>query len=367
MEVTCQRWFVLSPRHGLVEPEDWIEPYKETLADASEAERGEWSERILAELDRRLGGLKGLEFELHASPEFYEHGLLAGLRGAGANIAFGPDTDVFEPEPAKARANGGAARNKPKQAAAAQAPVPVPPPAPAPRISPVALKRERQETLDEFYALLDEQADRIGGYWTLPDCTGDDHWPAQGVVFFFEPEELRADGTTPRVVRVATHALTPNSKTRLWDRLRADRGTLGGSNPGAGNHRTSAFRRYLGKALIARGGFSEAAASWGKMTGLTAETKQLEIPLEIEVSNYLARMSFVWMAVPEMEDRIAMERGAVSLLSNLGRQPVDPPSADWLGQHGGEIIAGAGLWNQDHTEELPELGLLTLLRKHLDA
>jgi hypothetical protein len=235
-----------------------------------------------------------------------------------------------------------------------------------PRITPAELRHEREQMLEEFYGLLEEQAEGIGGHWTLPDCSGDDYWPDKGVVFFFEPGELRADGESLRVVRVATHALNPTSKAKLWDRLRSDRGTISGSNPGSGNHRTSAFRRLVGRALIARDGFPEAAETWGSMARLTADAKERELPLEIEVSAQLAKMSFVWMAVPELEDRVAIERGAVALLSNLNREPIDPPSSEWLGLYGGEIVAGSGLWNQDYTEHLPEPQLLELLRKNLE-
>src|SRR5690606_12049920 len=152
---------------------------------------------------------------------------------------------------------------------------------------------------------------------------------------------------------VATHALTEKSKTRLWDRLRADRGTVGGSNPGAGNHRASAIRRHIGRALISRDGYVEAAASWGIAGNVSPEMKQRELELEIAVSDYLAKMSFIWMAMPDIEDRIAVERMSVALLSNLGREPVDPPSPDWLGHQAGEVISGSGLWNIEHTKRAP--------------
>lgn len=365
VESSCGRWFVLSPRHGLVAPGDWIEPYQETLAEASEAERKQWSERILAELEQRLGSLKGVEFELHVSDEYRESGLVEGLKQAGAKVSFGvvaaeaegPEAEVAAPASAEA-------------AAVEVAPsAPAEPPEPeifVPRISPAELERERRELLAEFYSLLDEQADIIGGHWSLPDCSGDDHWPEKGVIFFFEPDELREDGESPRVVRVSSHALTPTSKVRLWDRLRADRGTISGRYPGAGNHRTSALRRHIGRALIARGDFPEAEESWGRMTGLTPEVKEREIPLEVAVSEHIAKLTFVWMGVEELEDRIAIERGAIALLSNLERNPIDPPSEGWLGHYGGEVIAGSGLWNQEHTGELPDAEILALLRKHLD-
>lgn len=33
VETSCDCWFVLSARHGLVRDDDWLEPYDETLND----------------------------------------------------------------------------------------------------------------------------------------------------------------------------------------------------------------------------------------------------------------------------------------------------------------------------------------------
>lgn len=342
VESACETWFILSPEYHLVEPGDWLEPYELTMASLSVSERTSWSAQVLAQLEEKLGELKGLTFELHAGPEFTEHGLVEGLLAAKAKVSIGGA------EPIKAAV--------PKSA-------PAKPRKPAPEM-PVATRRR---LLDEFYGLLAEQAEVIGGYWSLPDCTGDDHWPLHGVVFYFEPGELREDGQTPRVVRVGSHALTATSKTRLWDRLRADRGAIGGANPGSGNHRASALRRHVGRALIARDGYPEAAESWGSAGRVSAEEKQRELDLEIAVSKYVAQMDFIWMAVPEAEDRVAIDKGTVSLLSNAGRQPVDPASENWLGHSAGESISRAGIWNVDYTEWAPDAGVLELLRRHIDA
>lgn len=365
-EKACERWFILSPHHGLVSPGDWLTPYRETLREATPKQRREWSERIFSELGEKLGSLTGLTFEIHAGSEFYEDGLKAALEEAGAKVRIGAPAQGEAPKPTSKRSpvgKGGVsglfAAGEPARPTGASRAV-------SPVVSQVEVSAaERRETLNEFYALLDEQGDRIGGRWTLPDCSGDDYWPDHGVVFFFESGEMREKGEEPRVVRVGTHALTAKSKTRLWDRLRSDRGTMGGSNPGAGNHRASAFRRHVGRALIARDGFAAAAASWGIAGNISPEMKERELPLEREVSRHLAEMSFIWLGVPELEDRRAIEQGSIALLSNLARDPVDPPGANWLGLYGGDVIADAGIWNLDHAEKPPEPGLLDLLRRHL--
>jgi len=74
----------------------------------------------------------------------------------------------------------------------------------------------RLDDLIRFYDILAELERRLGGTRTLNDGSLAINWPARGVYFFFEPGETRSDtGSGPRVVRVGTHALTPQSRTSL--------------------------------------------------------------------------------------------------------------------------------------------------------
>jgi hypothetical protein len=78
------------------------------------------------------------------------------------------------------------------------------------------MSHARREHLVKFYSILDELEKRIGGARTLGDCRGRMTWPARGVYFFREASETRSDtGTTPRVVRVGTHALKAGGSTTL--------------------------------------------------------------------------------------------------------------------------------------------------------
>ena len=86
VERTCDRWFVLSAKYGVVDEEAVIEPYNQTLTNASQSERRAWSERALADLEERLGDLSGMTFECHAGAAYLDHGLLAGLRSRGALV-----------------------------------------------------------------------------------------------------------------------------------------------------------------------------------------------------------------------------------------------------------------------------------------
>ncbi len=227
---------------------------------------------------------------------------------------------------------------------------------------------DRRAALDEFYGLLAQLAHTVGGPRVLGSCTASDGWPSHGLYFFFEPGEVREDGTTSRVVRVGTHALTDTSKAELWGRLRTHRGSVVGSSPGGGNHRGSIFRLHVGTALSNRdGSFREAAASWGKGSSAPREIRDREVALEQAVSRHIGAMSVLWLAVADRHDRAAIERGCIALLSNRDRPAIDPPSASWLGHHADrEAVRDSGLWNVNHVDDAPSGSVLEQLAAHVN-
>ena len=175
----------------------------------------------------------------------------------------------------------------------------------------------------------------------------------RGVYFFFEKGEVRStrDVTNRlRVVRVGTHALGDGEDTSLWSRLRSHRGV---AKSGGGNHRGSIFRLLVGAALSQRES-DLAIGSWGQ--GKTAPRAVLdgEHLLECRVSDLIRQMPLLWVEVPDDPGRKSIrgliERNAVALLSNLGRQAaIDPASTGWLGHHcSGEPVRRSGLWNNHH-------------------
>lgn len=86
VEQTCDRWFVLSALHRLVDPEDMLEPYNVTLDDQDEATRAAWTAEVIRAIEDRLGDLRGVTFEVHAGASYRDHGLVDGLRAAGASV-----------------------------------------------------------------------------------------------------------------------------------------------------------------------------------------------------------------------------------------------------------------------------------------
>jgi len=206
--------------------------------------------------------------------------------------------------------------------------------------------------LDRFYALLDRLREQQGGYRTLSTCTARTGWLARGVYFFFEPGEFRADSNHLRVVRVGTHAVSRLSRATLWQRLATHRG-----NPDGGSHRGSVFRRHVGGALLARGGFSpEIDETWGIGDSAGSDkVRAAEKPLERAVSAYIGAMPFLVLAADDEPGpasvRGYIERNAIGLLSTVGLE-VDPPSLEWLGRDCPHpAVRASGLWNVNHVGE----------------
>lgn len=53
-EVTCDGWFIVSAEHGVLQPDNEIEPYDTTITDLSDYELGKWSVRTSNEISNAL-------------------------------------------------------------------------------------------------------------------------------------------------------------------------------------------------------------------------------------------------------------------------------------------------------------------------
>lgn len=204
--------------------------------------------------------------------------------------------------------------------------------------------------LEHFYELIERLASIPGQGLPLAGYTGGAPWPDRGVYFFRELGEQRAHASAKsRIVRVGTHAVSANSRSTLWSRLRAHRGGQGGG----GNHRGSIFRLHLGAALLARD--SEAHDTWGRESNAPRIVRDSEVELERRVSSHIGQMTVLWVAVPDpagtASQRACIERNTIALISNE-LAPVDEPSEGWLGNHSpNALIRQSGLWNLKHVRE----------------
>lgn len=229
------------------------------------------------------------------------------------------------------------------------------------------IHKQRLQDVQRFYQLMAELETAIGGKRTLASCHGRMDWPRRGIYFFFEPgEERTTSGKGPRVVRVGTHALKVGGTQSLWKRLSNHQGSV---KSGGGNHRGSIFRLHVGSALINKGGWPDRVAqSWEGDRHASAETRQLEVSLEIAVSEYIRAMPFLWLSVydaPGPESlRGYIERNSIALLSNYNTpdSPIDLSNHDWLGRWSNrDVIRRSGLWNVNHVTEFYEHDFLSQL------
>jgi hypothetical protein len=222
-----------------------------------------------------------------------------------------------------------------------------------------------QPDLDRLYQLLQVLESLPGQGGQLAEYAGSSGWPDRGVYFFREPGELRRDGSTQRIVRVGTHAVSANARSRLWGRLRAHRG----GRDGGGNHRGSIFRLHVGVALLAKAGSAVTLPTWSIGQSAKRDIRDGERAHERAVSDVIGRMSVLWVDVPDEPGpgsaRAGIERNAIALLSNR-LSPLDPPGSDWLGRHSvRKEIRESGLWNLKHVTEAYDPSFLDALEAHV--
>lgn len=86
VEATCDRWFILSAKHGLLSPVEVVAPYDETLKTVSADARRRWAKRVLATIDEVIADCANVVFEIHAGAEYRDFGLVVGLRDRGARV-----------------------------------------------------------------------------------------------------------------------------------------------------------------------------------------------------------------------------------------------------------------------------------------
>lgn len=66
--------FIISAKHHLLNPEDEIEPYNETLYEFTSAQRKEWAKTVLNGLKSSVtGSLNDNEFTILAGKKYYEY------------------------------------------------------------------------------------------------------------------------------------------------------------------------------------------------------------------------------------------------------------------------------------------------------
>ena len=212
---------------------------------------------------------------------------------------------------------------------------------------------ERRVAIDRFYEILDDNIarrgrhdlgslSRSGSLYSNPELN------RPGIYFIFEPDEFREDGVTPRIVYIGI------TKTeRLFTRLEQHSREKDQSN----------LAWYVSEALCTKHGKTEFIEPLSKPWPEIPDELYREMrAFQLEgVLPRLASMSFTGLPVSELATRHRLERGIISLLSNLlcsdRSAAVDAASSAWLGSQmtartkSGVLYANSSLWNRDHVDE----------------
>lgn len=85
-EATGQPWLIFSALHGIVDPDQVIEPYDLRITDLGRSEREVLADRVGQALAQRFGALSGMTFEVHAGEEYVQV-IKAALAPFGALLA----------------------------------------------------------------------------------------------------------------------------------------------------------------------------------------------------------------------------------------------------------------------------------------
>ena len=330
----ANQWFILSAKHGLLSPNDVIDPYNESLMSKSESQIQRWAKGVHKAFTAHVppGGrvifLAGSVYRSQLASRFEVEGRetaapLSAL-GIGSQVAW---------------------------------------------LQKVERETERLAHTDRFYALLTRvMALNAGPKRRLSQQTAASVKHTRGIYFFFEDGEFRM--TSPfqrRVVRIGTHAVSQGSKATLWNRLRTHRGGADGQ----GNHRGSIFRLHVGESLIRRSELEPIFSTWGQGQSASADVRLLEVEIEQAVSEHIGEMEVAWLEVPDEasadSDRGYLERNFIALLAGP-TGPLDLPSAPWLGRWSTrQAVAYSGLWNVNHVYETYDPAALDVFEQYIEV
>lgn len=83
---SCDGWYILSAKHGLVAPADVLEPYEDSLKGKSAAAKRTWAASVLRAVETTDLQIADSTFEIHAGAEYRNFGLADGLISRGATV-----------------------------------------------------------------------------------------------------------------------------------------------------------------------------------------------------------------------------------------------------------------------------------------
>jgi len=327
----ADKWFVLSAKHGLLDPEDVIASYDETLSKASVDVRREWAHKVYQQLRSLVMPGDSVIF-------------LAGEKYREYLVPLLEKIPVVVQVPMEGLSIGNQLKwlNQ--------------------RLEEI----RRHHDVDKFYELLARLQNGLSGKKQVSELNGKS-LPAKGLYLFFEDGEVRKQKSELRVTRVGTHGVSKGSKSTLWHRIKTHRGKL----DLGGNHRGSIFRLHVGNALINKLFDRKQYSNWGVGQSAGRDITANEQDLESEVSRYICRMKLLWLFVGDESgrnsDRAFLEKNIIGLLS-YPAGTIDPPSADWLGNYSSkEVIRKSGLWNLDYVGYRYDSRFFDVLEEYIEV
>jgi len=238
----------------------------------------------------------------------------------------------------------------------------------------------RPTKLEQLYQALGTLEEEAGGPFYLADATSDLNWPQRGIyVFFSHDTALDTDPVSEwTITRIGTVGDSTGSKSTLWDRLRAHRGTVSSKyGENSGNHRGSIFRKHVGRAIIERDGLDDEFPYWGQPHRelpddiSTEYIREQEHSLEQRVSEYIRTLPFLAVDIPGEPgpdcERSMLEKNLIALVSHARRTTPGVDQSGWLGYNSPHAeIARTSLWNIDHVNGFYSGSVIRDLKPHIE-
>ena len=291
LEKTCDKIFILSAKHGLLDLEDTIQPYDETLVEKPVAERRKWADEVILKLKEKTD-LEKDQFIILAGQKYNEF-LLEHIKKFQLPLE---GLTMFKRVPKL---------------------------------------KEMIKDLGNETRLIHQIVNEMPRFtWDEIDNLAF----TNGIYIIFEKGESYYD--LDRIVRVGTHKADGRLKARLKDHYLRK------------NKDGSIFRKNIGLALLNKDQdpylrIWKLNTSKPKIKKEYKEELNLEYKKKIEerVSNYLReKTSFTCFEVSSNEERLRIEEGMIALLNN---SKYFKSSDKWLGNyHPDQEIRESNLWNK---------------------
>ncbi len=303
------QFFVLSAKHGLLEPDQVVDPYDVDISSLNDQEVILWAESVVSSISKLAPGSKVtvLAEEQYALP-LIERNLKSGF-----------NLKLVAPFVKLASEN-----------------IPI-------WLEQALRASVRIRDLKKLYQHIG-LARKDGLTFRFSDFPNK-KLAKRGVYIFLDPREENFLKDGPRIVRIGTHAVSAESKSTLRNRLRSHFGQA----DGGGNHRGSIFRLHVGRALLDSRALDFHSKTWGDGQHAIAEIREAEVELEQRVSTYLSDLEIFLIPIDDEPSKDSLRAHVETQLIALCTedfQTIDKSEDAWLGRHSPmSAIIKSGLWN----------------------